>query len=248
MKGIDASGGNAFVAPEHQYRASDIAVMWSWKQHDLIKKLQSESRPIVVMERGFIQPRNAWCSLALNGFNGLGTFPDATDSGIRWNANFADKLKPWREGGDYALVIGQVPGDQAMWGQDVSEWAQMVTDDLLAMGMKVKYRPHPQTITRCPQGAEISTDSLEQDFKGAHRVVCFSSTTAVESILEGIPTVIYHEGSIAYDMASHDVKDPLVQPDRTGWCHNMAWRQWTLDEFESGAAWQNILALIGEPK
>src|SRR5690606_13213794 len=110
---------------------ADIAVVWSWKRPATIQTILSSGRHVLVMERGFIHPRAEWTSLAVDGFNGRGKFAPAPDNGERWERLFSHHLKPWRTGGgDYALVIGQVPNDAAMWGSDIVAWAQETTDRL----------------------------------------------------------------------------------------------------------------------
>lgn len=224
---------------------ADIAVVWGWRQSRMHEPMLRSGRCVVVIERGFIQPRREWYSLAVNGFNGRGEFVPSGDNGARWEKHFAHHLKPWRDADDgYALLIGQVPGDAALHGLDMVEWAQKTTTELVRLGHRVVYRPHPKGPTPCPRGAEPSTKSLDEDFAGASRVVVYNSTTAVELVLAGIPTVTMDIGSVAYPMAGHDLGAPLIRPDRTKWCHDMAWRQWTLEELEDGAAWNHIKPLV----
>lgn len=146
--------------------------------------------------------------------------------------------------GDYSLVIGQVPNDSAFWGTVIVAWAQATTDRLKGLGHRVVYRPHPEAETPCPLGAELSTGSLAEDFEHADRVVTYNSTTAVEAVLAGLPTVIHDHGSVVYPMALHDVAEPRIRPDRTKLCHDLAWRQWLLEEFRNGAAWMHIAPLL----
>ncbi len=247
IKGMRRNGVRAYIGPSKRPTNSDIAVLWSWKRDAITKAFLSSGRHVLVMERGFIHPRVEWASLAVDGFNGRGRFRPAPDNGERWERLFSHHLKPWRtEPGDYALVIGQVPGDTALGGCDIVEWAERTTAELLKLGHRVVYRPHPERPTPCPEGAELSTGTLDEDLRNADRVVCYNSTAAVESILAGVPTVICDRGSVAYPMAAHNVSEPLVRPDRTKWCHDMAWRQWSLEEFENGDAWQHVAPLLSD--
>ena len=221
--------------------SADMAVMWLWKQPRTIDDMIASGRDLLIIERGFIQPRFEWYSLAVNGFNGRGKFAPAPDGGARWQKYFSHMLRPWREpGGEYSLLIGQVPRDSALNGVDIVSWAQERTDEMVSAGHRVLYRPHPLGPTPCPRGAELSVGTLEQAFSGASQVVTYCSTTAVESVMAGIPAVIFDEGSVAYPMASHSIHEPLVRPDRTKWCHDLAWRQWRLDELADGSAWQHV--------
>lgn len=226
---------------------ADIAVIWSWKQRRLIERQIETGKHILVLERGFLQPRNSWISLSWDGFNGRGSFPGAADGGARWNLHFGPMLKPWRQRrGGNALLIGQVPGDAALFGLDIITWTQEMSAKLIALGYRVTYRPHPLSVTPCPNGANLSIGDLETDLALADFVVTYNSTTAVESILAGVPTIVMDIGSVAYPMASHSLEEPLRYPDRTAWCHDLAWRQWSLKELADGSAWQHAIRQLGD--
>jgi hypothetical protein len=245
--GMEKHGVTTSHGRRNKTSDADMAVMWSWKQKRLIEHMQATGRHLLVIERGFIQPRNEWFSLTLDGFNGRGKFAPAGDKGERFERHFSHHLKPWIDGGEYALVIGQVPRDSALHGADIVAWARQKTEELLRAGQRVVYRPHPLTFTPCPEGAELSTGSLKEDFAKASCVVTFNSTTAVEAVLAGIPTVISDIGSVAYPMASHEIGEPLRRPDRTAWCHDLAWRQWKLEELEDGTAWEHVRRALPPP-
>lgn len=242
--GMKACGVKAFIGAKWEPCEADIAVLWSWKRPKIIEAAQCRNRRILVMERGLIQPRNEWVSLAVDGFNNRGRFAVCPDDGERWGRYFSHWLRPWREAKGYALLIGQVPGDTALRGTDMATWAQARTGALVKMGLTVVYRPHPLADTPVPDGAFISRRSLSDDLAGAGRVVTFSSTTAVEAVLAGVPVCVEDEGSVAYPMASHHVEEPLVTPDRTRWCHDLAWRQWSLEELRDGTAWKHVSTLM----
>ena len=219
---------------------ADVAVIWSWKQPRVINRQREAAKHVLVLERGFLQPRNQWVSLSWDGFNGRGSFPGAADGGARWDRHFGHMLKPWRETvGGNALLIGQVPGDAALFGQDIVAWTQDFSARLLGLGFQVTFRPHPLSPIPCPPGAILSVNSLATDLATAGFVVTYNSTTAVEAILAGVPAVVMDAGSVAYPMASHGLEEPLRYPDRTAWCHDLAWRQWTLGELADGSAWQH---------
>lgn len=226
---------------------ADIAVIWSWKQRRVIERQIETGKHILVLERGFLQPRNSWISLSWDGFNGRGSFPGAADGGARWDHHFGPMLKPWRQSrGGNALLIGQVPGDAALFGLDIIAWTQEMSAKLIDLGNRVTYRPHPLSVTPCPNGANLSIDDLETDLALADFVVTYNSTTAVESILAGVPTIVMDIGSVAYPMASHSLEEPLRYPDRTSWCHDLAWRQWSLKELSDGSAWQHAIRYLGD--
>ncbi|NKB84498.1 hypothetical protein HED51_20535 [Ochrobactrum grignonense] len=237
-----STGIKTTIGPKRKPSNADIAVIWSWKHPQIIAAARQDQRPLIVMERGFIQPRFEWVSLALNGFNNRGYFPPSADNGERWQRHFSHHLRPWKDRKGYALLIGQVPGDASLNGVDIKNWAQSRTDMLRRAGHTVVYRPHPLAETVAPEGAVCSRQDLKSDLSGAEFVITYSSTTAVEAVLEGIPVCVEDAGSVAYPMASHHIGEPLRRPDRTQWCHNLAWRQWSINELRNGTAWRHLLS------
>ncbi|MGU3575474.1 hypothetical protein ACLBWZ_08070 [Brucellaceae bacterium C25G] len=239
-RGMERAGIKTLIGPKWKPSKADIAVIWSWKRPQIIETAKRKNTPLIVMERGFIQPRNEWVSLALNGFNNRGYFPPANDGGKRWEEHFSHHLRPWQERKGYALLIGQVPGDSSLNGLDIVKWAQSRTDALLKAGQTVVYRPHPLADTPVPDGTVCSRRDLQTDLKHAGFVVTFGSTTAVEAVLAGVPVCVEDKGSVAYPMGSHHIDEPLKRPDRTRWCHDLAWRQWSINELKNGMAWRHL--------
>jgi hypothetical protein len=243
--GMKRHGVDTFRAPRNRPVDSDVAVVWSWKQARLIEDMMSTGRHVLVMERGFLPDRRKWCSLALDGYNGRGKFSPPGDSGERWNTHFSHLLKPWKQvSGKNALMIGKGANDVSLHGADFAAWAAEQANKLRAAGYVVRYRGHPDRPTPCPPQAQQSTASLAEDLSWASVAVSFNSSTDVETILAGIPAVITDVGSLSYSMASHSIDDPIVTPDRTEWCNQMAWRQWTLDELRNGDAWDHMRQLL----
>ena len=246
MEGMQKHGLNPIQGIHNQHLNTDVAVIWSWKQQSLIRRQFNSGRHVLVMERGFIPPRMEWCSLTFDGFNGRGKGVPAPDS-KRFDKHFSHLLKPWREDvKNCALVVGQVPNDPALNGLDIYHWVEITCARLHHMGYRVIYRPHPWVASKIARGeikpfypklGEVSTTTLQQDFDRAGIVVTYSSNTGTESVLQGIPTVSLDEGSLAHIMSAQDLHHSLVTPDRTKWCNDLSYRQWTMEELRNGDAW-----------
>lgn len=246
MRGIRRHGITASQGHYNRAAGADIAVIWSWRQMGVIVDASARGAHVLVMERGFLQPREQWCSLALDGFNGRGQFAPAKDGGVRWRRHFAGRMEPWRADGHYELVIGQLPGDSALMGCDIDGWVRKTCTHLLKQGQKVIYRPHPlakgmrRSVRDLPAGVTVHTGPLFEAFAHARRCITYNSTTAVEAVLAGLPTVADDRGSIAWDVTGHELDDPPRTPERAYWCHDMAWRQWKLEELADGSAWEHV--------
>lgn len=243
--GMQRHGVNVSTGAYNVAGNADIAVVWTWRQLNLIRDMQSSGRKVLVMERGHIQPRRDWCSLAVDGLNGRGKYPPPGNNS-RFRKHFAHHLRPWRRKDGPVLLVGQVEGDAALHGLDMEQWARKTAAALLRQGRQVIWRPHPRSrhTSFCPYGVERSHSSLEDDLGRCSVVVVWSSTTAVESVLAGVPTITLDKGAMAWPVAGHDLAGEPPAPDRRRWCREMAWRQWSLEEFENGDAWAHFRPLL----
>lgn len=228
-QGLERHGVRAGLCHRHPVKA-DTVVCWGWR---IGKALRGQGKAVLVMERGYIGDRmGTWSSLAWNGLNGRGKVPPVPeDGGERFNRYHADLLKPWNPEGDYVLIVGQVPGDAALGGKDLSGWyASQAARD---WGRPVYFRPHPLAHRRGPvrpvAGAPVKNGDLSAALQGAEWVITYNSNTAVESYLAGKPTQVDDEGSMAWNVTN-----------REQWAYRLAWRQWTLEELASGYALEHV--------
>jgi hypothetical protein len=200
---------------------------------------------VLVMERGYIGDRFAWTSVGWDGLNGRARFGKPRDEGQRFRQHFGHLLQPWRTGGKYVLIVGQVPGDAALQGKCLRSWYTQQADRAAKRyGLPVKFRPHPLSARRggpsSIHGADTLGGELADALAGAALVVTFNSNTGVESVMAGRPTVAMDCGSMVHGIALSDLPGSLKvpEPDREPWAHAMAWRQFELSEIESGLAWE----------
>lgn len=240
-----------FVARDEVDGEADVHVCWSIKRPNIVSWREATGKPVLVMERGHVGDRMVFTSCGWNGLGRRGTYPTAPDGGARWNKHFGYLMQPWKVGGRYALLIGQVPSDSALYNLEpgFEKWAQVMTDILISRRYTVRFRPHPYVVRHgdnfCPKHAEHSTTPyLAEDLIKAALCVTYNSTSGVESVLAGVPTVTMDEGAMAWPVTSHSFLDPLVRPDRTAWAHDLAWTQWTVDEIASGDAWAHLAPIL----
>lgn len=211
----------------------DLAVMWSARH----KAHQSAARDYLVMERGYLGDRTLWTSLGFNGLNGRAEFRGCGGP-ERFERHFGADLKPWRRGGQYAVVMGQVPGDQSIDGVNIDAWYASAIVGARECWDRVFFRPHPLARKVAPPGVQIIEGDLRSVLSGAGLVVTYNSNSGVDAVLAGCPTVAADRGSMAWDVSARDMQ--TVTPDRSEWAARLAWCQWTLEEIESGEAWARI--------
>lgn len=243
VKGLSTLGVKANLSHSNKSKTEFVAC-WGWR---IGKQLRDQGHQVLVMERGYLGDRFGWTSLAWNGLNGFGEFPEyADDNGARFHANF--KMQPWREAeGEYVLIMGQVPGDASLRGRNLVPWYEGVAT-LAADAYKapVRFRAHPvaeqRGLTQSPRHCTKSFGSLEEAVQNAKVVITYNSNSAVDSVIAGVPTVAMDEGSMAWGVTSHTIGGAEM-PDREKWANNLAWKQWRMCEIESGFALKKLLGL-----
>lgn len=220
---------SSFVSTKH-------VACWGWREGNL---LRARGHEVLVMERGYLGDRISYTSLAWNGLNGYGDFPEYPDDGGARFRSMAE-MKPWKEGGEYVLLMGQVPGDASLKGRNLMPWySEAAMQAQSAYEMPVKFRAHPQALKRGirqrPNYTEPSDGTLEQALDGAAVVVAWNSNASVDAVLAGVATVTMDKGSMAWGVTAHRIGD-IARPNRNAWAHRLAWKQWTIDEIASGYA------------
>lgn len=247
-EGLKRHGIDAPIQRSHERISAGVVVCWGWRMGLL---MQRAARDVLVMERGYLGDRFAWTSLGWNGLNGRARFVTPEDGGARFRRQF--RLAPWRAGGDYVLIAGQVPGDMALGGRDLAPWyAEAARDAARAYGLPVRFRPHPEAarLGRRPPavpGASAATGTLAEALAAAAVLVTWNSNTAVDAVVAGVPAVAAERGSMAWPVAGHAIGD-RVTPDREDWAARLAWCQWSLDEIRDGRAWEVVSTKLREPE
>jgi hypothetical protein len=244
-EGILNSGDRSTIV--HAYRNKyDASVVWGirrrWSGYVL-----DQGKPVIVVERGYLGERKkTWLSVGNGGLNGLADFNNENVSDDRWQKYWATDVKPWKKGGRIALIMGQVPKDSSLYGQCPYAWAKAIYPAAVDKFKKVFFRPHPEAPPPPDFGIPIMTGDLLDAFDLAKVVITYSSNSAVDAVMNGIPAMSFHRGTMAWDVTSHDFTEPLYKGDRDSWGAKLAYAQWHIDEIKSGEAWQHIRTTIKE--
>jgi hypothetical protein len=214
---------------------ADLLVMWGVRRGDAIARQKAHGGQVCILERGYLGDRFSWTSVSFGGgLNGRGAFrmPETVCS-ARFD-RLGIEIAPWRRQDGYALLIGQVPGDMSIRGVEIEAWYRQTAAALVRQGWEVRFRPHPLAGRACSAAglAQIG-GTLAEAMQGAGLVVTFNSNTGVEAAVAGRPVIAMDAGSMAWDVAGHQV-DEIITPDRAEWAHRLAWRQWSKNEMISG--------------
>lgn len=240
-EGIINSGDQATIV--HAYRPKyDASVIWGIRRRWSGYVLQ-QGKPTIVIERGYLGERKkTWLAVGNGGLNGLANFNNEDVPSDRWEM-WADSVKPWKRGGKYAVIMGQVPKDSSLYGMCPYHWAHSVYLSALDKFNKVYFRPHPDAPPFKTDMPIIDGD-LDEALDNAKCVITYSSNSAVDAVMNGVPAITMFRGSMAWDVSSHDFTEKLYKGDRDAWGARLAYAQWHIDEIRSGKAWQHIRPTI----
>lgn len=260
--GLERHGLTVEFAPFNAPMPCDVAVVWGWRQDNVNRGKAA----VLVMERGHLPDRMVYTACGWNGLGRRGTYPTAAlmgdAGGARWAARFAPLMAPWKherepscakasEGGA-VVIFGQVDGDASLYAlrQGFRAWAEEMTKAAAVYRKPIVYRPHPLSVrhgnTWHPAGTELSIHRpLADDLARADLAITYNSTSGVEAVLAGVPTVVMDPGGMAWEVARHDVGEP-IRPDRTAWARDMAWTSWTMEEIAAGDAWAALSRCLPE--
>jgi hypothetical protein len=218
--------------------ACDLLVLWGVRRREAIARQKAAGGEVCILERGYLGDRFAWTSVSFGGgLNGRAEFRGVSDDPRRFGERFAPLMRPWNTDGRYALLIGQVPTDQSVIGRNIDRWYHRTIGELRSAGWHdVRFRPHPEAPVpvSAPANVPVIGGTLASAMRDAGVVVTFNSNTGVEAALYGRPVIAMDEGSMAWDVAAHEVGE-IVTPDRLAWAAKLAWCQWSREEMVSGA-------------
>lgn len=144
---------------------------------------------------------------------------------------FGIPVKPWRKAGSHIVLCPNSESFLARYG--VPNWV----DDTVAALRAVTDR---KIVLRWKTHAERRP--LAADLVDAWAVVTFTSNSAVEAVLAGVPAFCTAPCAAAA-MSSADlqaIEAPVMPDGRLAWASRLANNQWTLEEMAAGQLWRAI--------
>jgi hypothetical protein len=174
--------------------------------------------------------------------------------------------KNHREGN--ILVLCQLPGDSSLRGQKMSEWLIDTVDALRMQTTRpISIRLHPAMSHK--GRAEFISElgpvlfknyqnvywydgtetSLQSDLDSAGICVTYSSGSAIDAVLSGVPVLALDEGNLAYPISSHrldDLDNPkLASTEQINeWLIALANSQWNEREMLDGRVWNHLQSIL----
>lgn len=238
------------------YKPSSVAVVMgvykkrisaSFKRGHVIREQDKNGQDCLILETGYINRGNKLDNSYAFGWNGLNGRADFMNRGMPADRaeKFRSRLRPWKAGGDYVLLCGQVPWDASVDFTDHISWLYESLGKLKQLTKReIVFRPHPLGGHPPDLKCRVSRleNTIEQELENAWCCVNFNSNTGVDAILSGTPVFCFDKGSMVYEMSRHDwdIENPR-RPDRTQWLNDICYAQWTPAEMADGRAWRHLL-------
>jgi hypothetical protein len=246
------------------------------KGHHLVRSsIAFNSKAFICIETPLlnrqVHEENIYYRIGVNGFlNNQATFVDLTKNydesrlqklGVSWRG------WDFKESGHIVILL-QLPADASLRGANVYNWAKHIIENLrLHTDRKIIVRPHPLAPLRTGEEfydfffdlyknkienidfVDPKEVTLQKTLENAYCSVTYSSGSAIDSILFGIPTISTDPGNFAFDISSHypEEIDSLYMPgdvEIKRWLLKLAYSQWSVSEMKEGIAWAHLCPII----
>lgn len=232
--------------------SKDILVTWNNHigQHLLIEHFQKHGAKVVSFENPYIQMLDDWYSVGFGWHNNTDFAPKKLDRD-RWKKYFGHvDLKPWKNIDGYYLVATQAKtfNGEGLGHEQTRQpngWDLEICSQLKSSGYDVVFRRHPRTrdtnLSKYPKWLSVSNQSLFDDLQNTKATVVYSSNTATESLIEGVPVIYCGKNIFLKDACSPSINKLNYYNDRLSLFEHMAWAQYSIEEIASGYMFDILL-------
>lgn len=259
---------NWIKLPNDHHKWETAVIYGSYKSnrfashHKIKGQINEHKRPFVMIETPLVSRRadiidHAWLRVGVNGFlwdNAMWGFEHMDP-----NRKIVEPIK-WRTNGSHILILMQNPGDASLRGADIFDWCNRTVRELRGYTDRpIRVRPHPLP-TKRSKLAELEKSitqlkdvtfvenilpnlrPLEEDLKDCWCAVSYTSGSAVDAVMAGIPNISCDSGNMTWLISTHalcTINDPYVD-DTNLWEQQISHCQFSIEEFENGVCWNHI--------
>ena len=259
--GVRAHGDTVIVGYEDAGEPVDAAYVFGVKAREQFGVFRSAGAVTVMLDKGYVRRTASheglgkaceFWRVAVGAHHPTGYLSVLRSPSDRWERLGID-VAPWRSEGDQIILAGSSGKYHEFNGlEDPTEYARKLVRRIQKLtGRPLIYRPKPSWRDAVPiAGALYSRhpDKLIDLLDGAHALVTNGSNSCFEAVVAGVPCVVLGD-AVARPISStsiHDVLAPRLagEEERMQWFFDLAYCQWTMDEFASGEAWGHIRSLV----
>jgi len=229
-----AAGCGGLATMEDTLLPGPVALFGSPARVPLLKTAIAQGRDWYFGDHGYFG-RFKYYRVTKNAYqhDGSGHFSPERFKALRLNV-----APTWNKSGSAVVICPNSPGYMATFGIDAKQWVI----DIVTAVSRVSDRP---IVVRWK--AQAQARPIYMDLHDAWMTVVFSSASALDSLIAGVPVCTLASWAASYRMGITDisqVETPYYPEDREQFLFNLANQQWTLDEIRAGLAWK---ALRGQP-
>lgn len=242
------------LGEEYNIGGYDVACFVGVKSRELFRRHHDQGCHVLYFDKGYTRHKRKgavggweYWRVALDAHHPTARLNQDVPAD-RWDALGLDPA-PWRLAGDHILFAGSSAKYHEFYGlKDPTGYVRKVAAGIRENSPRpIWYRPKPSwrdavpvPDTRYSQLPETIADALEHCWA----LVTHGSNACFEAMLAGIPSIVLGD-AVARPISSTDVaeiENPRLasDDDRLRLLRNLAYWQWTLEEWESGAAWDFI--------
>ncbi len=221
-----AHGCHGQMTPDDHLFDGPVAMFGSPSKWPILKQAQTAGRDWYYGDHGYYR-RGEYFRVTLNAYQhgGTGTYrPD------RFRLMHPRPIMPtWRRDGSHILVCPNSDVYMGLHGIDGQTWLRNVLATLAEhtdRPIRVRYKH--------------TSPQIRYDIAGAWAVVVFSSASALDALIGGVPVFVLAPFAAGYRMGLSDlskIETPRYPDDREPFLWALAHQQWTYSEIMRGYAW-----------
>lgn len=243
------------LGPDQQIGDCDLACMVGVKSRDLWRASQAAGARTMMLDKSYSRGRvreGKWARwrISLDAHQPTDDLHNFKRPSGRWDAMGID-LARWRKSGLQVLICGSSEKYHAFYDlPHPTEYWQGVIEKLREhTDRPIVYRPKPSWQDAKPLHDSYFSrgkEPLRSVLSNAHVMITHGSNACFEAMQFGVPTIALGP-AICRPISStklSDVEAP-IRGNRHRLLCNLAYFQWTLSEFRSGAAWNFIIERYG---
>ncbi len=175
---------------------------------------------------------------------------------IRYNFDFPNLITK-NSNGDSILIINQMVNDSAIYPTHPYEWAletikeirKYSNDNIIFRDhplQKENYKPEVKNILNYTNIYLSENFKIEDDLDNSRCCITFSSGSAIESLLYGVPVVATDKRSFVYEIVENDFGkiNNLKIPNLNTLKSSLSFTHYSFNEILDGTCWENIKKFI----
>lgn len=250
---VDVTRMTKYVDP-----AYDAACVVGVKSLPLVEQLRAAGKPWIYFDKAYNRDWPRWWRVSVCGHQPTDYLAAMECPGDRARAQ-GWEFSRWREvtpAGPVLFAGASLKYHRFCGLGDPTSYARDVVSGIKAQTRRpVIYRPKPSWSAAEPvEGARFSwqkskqPEGIARDLRGAHALVTHGSAAVLDAVLAGVPTVVLGH-AVTRPISSTslaEVDDPRLADagEVRQLLANLAYCQWTVEEFGAGMAWPHILRAL----